>query len=227
MTEHPLVSVIIPVFNGERYLGAAIDSVLAQSHKPIELIVVDDGSTDSSAAVAAGFGGGVRVVSQQNAGIGAARNRGVAAATGSLLAFLDCDDLWAKEKLTLQVTALAANPALDFVLGYCQQFLDGANPGEGEGPPLPGNGPGAMLVRAESFARVGWFSTEWRVGEYIDWYGRAVDAGLQGRMLPESVLFRRLHADNVGRREAASRADYAKVLRAALTRRRAAETARE
>ena len=83
----PLVSVVIPVFNGERFLAAAIQSVLDQTHRPLELIVVDDGSSDGSATVARSFEG-VRVIEQEHAGPGAARNRGVAAAAAS------CSPFW-------------------------------------------------------------------------------------------------------------------------------------
>src|SRR5436305_1029668 len=90
----PMISVIIPVYNGERYLGEAIESVLAQSYHWLEIILVDDGSTDGSATVAKQFSPAVQVVRQPNLGAGAARNRGIALAQGEFLAFLDADDLW-------------------------------------------------------------------------------------------------------------------------------------
>src|SRR3954451_22735593 len=88
----PLVSCIVPVFNGERYLREALQSILAQSYRPIEVVVVDDGSTDRSPVVVAGFGREVRYLRQENAGPAAARNHGVQEARGELLAFLDADD---------------------------------------------------------------------------------------------------------------------------------------
>ena len=111
----PLVSAIVPVHNGERYLGAALESIFAQRYEPLEVIVVDDGSRDGSVAVAAQFA--VRLVRQENRGVAAARNRGLAEARGDLLAFLDQDDAWPPGKLDTQVAFLAANPAVDFVLG--------------------------------------------------------------------------------------------------------------
>src|SRR5436853_749734 len=104
MTMPSLVSVIIPVYNCEQYLAEAIQSVLAQTHPTIELIVVDDGSTDNSAAVAKSFAV-VRYVFQRQGGPGAARNRGISLARGSFLAFLDADDVWVAGKLTRQLAA--------------------------------------------------------------------------------------------------------------------------
>src|SRR5687768_9695612 len=120
---HPLVSVIVPVHQGERYLGEAVESVLAQTYAPIELIVVDDGSTDRSADIARGFGPVVRYVYQVNAGQSAARNHGVRLARGPLLAFLDDDDSWSPGKLALQVAALASDPCLEAVFGHVRQFV--------------------------------------------------------------------------------------------------------
>ena len=102
----PSVSAVIPVHNGERYLGEAIASVIAQSREVHECVVIDDGSTDASAEVAAGFGDRVRYVGQARAGVSAARNRGAELATGELVAFLDHDDTWLPRKLELQVEEL-------------------------------------------------------------------------------------------------------------------------
>ena len=91
---YPSVSVVIPCFNNERYVGAAIESVLSQTFPPAEAIVIDDGSTDSSAAVVGRFPS-VTLLCQENAGAGAARNAGIARAVGEFIALLDADDLWA------------------------------------------------------------------------------------------------------------------------------------
>src|SRR6476469_10004419 len=90
----PLVSVVIPAYNAERFLGEAIESVLAQGYAHFELIVVDDGSSDRTAEVARSFGDRVRTIEQENSGVSAARNAGTRAAGGELLAFLDADDRW-------------------------------------------------------------------------------------------------------------------------------------
>ena len=100
--ESPRISVVIPVFNGERFLAEAIQSALSQTLSPCEILVIDDGSTDGSAYLAESFGPPVRVLRQENQGEAAARNRGIESAMGDWVAFLDCDDVWKPEKLSLQ-----------------------------------------------------------------------------------------------------------------------------
>lgn len=103
MNTTPAVSVVIPVYNGQRFLAATIDSVLNQSWKDLEVVVVDDGSTDRTPEILASYGDGIRVHRQANRGVAAARNAGVAASRGRYIAFLDADDVWLREKLTLQM----------------------------------------------------------------------------------------------------------------------------
>jgi glycosyltransferase involved in cell wall biosynthesis len=225
---NPLVSVMIGAYNAAPYLGEAIESVFAQEYEPIELIVVDDGSTDGTAEVARSFGR-VRVISQENGGNGAARNRAVGEASGDLYAFLDADDRFTAGKLALQKAALDADPGLDMVFGHVREFLSPEldedtrarlRPPAPE--PMPWTAPNLMLVRRESFERVGPFTTAVRVGVTVDWFARAKEAGLRYSILPEVVLERRLHTQNNGLRESASRSQYLEVIRQAMNRRRAA-----
>jgi glycosyltransferase involved in cell wall biosynthesis len=223
-----LVSVVIGVYNAERYLGEAIDSVLAQDYRAIELIVVDDGSTDGSGAVAQRYPE-VMYLHQENGGNGAARNTGIGVATGDYLAFLDADDRFTPGKLTLQMEALERDPELDLVFGHEQEFvspeLDDETRRRIRAPapePMPWTAPNLMLIRRASFDRVGLFETGVRVGVTVDWFLRAKEAGLRYAVLPETVLERRLHTENNGIREAASRSQYLAVLKASLDRRRAA-----
>src|SRR5215471_18905764 len=125
MNSNPRVSVIIPVYNCEQYLAEAIQSALSQTGSTLEVIVVDDGSTDASAEVARSFGSRVRYCYQANAGIGAARNCGIAMAVGNLYAFLDADDRYVKGKLAKQIAVLEDDPSLDMVLGQVVQLQDG------------------------------------------------------------------------------------------------------
>jgi glycosyltransferase involved in cell wall biosynthesis len=225
---NPPISVMIGVFNAAPYLGEAIESVLAQDYEPIELIVVDDGSTDGSGDVAGGFPG-VRVYRQENAGNGAARNRAVEEATGAFYAFLDADDRFTAGKLSLQKAALDADPEIDMVFGHVREFLSpgldlearkAIRPPAPE--PMPWTAPNLMLIRRESFHRVGPFTTAVRVGVTVDWFARASETGLRYAILPEVVLERRLHTQNNGLRERASRSQYLEVIRQAMERRRAA-----
>ena len=121
------VSVIIPAYNAARFLADAISSVFAQSHSHIQTVVVDDGSTDDTADVVRHYA--VSYIRQQHSGIAAARNTGVLAARGSLLAFLDADDLWTREKLARQINLLAQRPEVQLVAGRVEQFYDEAYTG--------------------------------------------------------------------------------------------------
>jgi glycosyltransferase involved in cell wall biosynthesis len=227
----PLVSVMIGAYNAAPYLGEAIESVFAQDYEPIELIVVDDGSTDGTADVARSFER-VKVVSQENAGNGAARNRAIEEASGDLYAFLDADDRFTPGKLSLQKDALDSDPELDMVFGHVREFLSPELDADVRArlrppapEPMPWTAPNLMLIRRESFERVGLFTTAVRVGVTVDWFARADEAGLRYAILPEVVLERRLHTQNNGLRESASRSQYLEVIRQAMERRRAAEAA--
>ena len=212
----PRISVVIPAFNAELYLAEAIQSVLAQGIPGIQVVVVDDGSTDGTAAVAAAFGAQVALICRPNAGIGAARNAGVERAAGNLLAFLDADDVWPAGSLAGRLAVLDADPGADGVFGMVQEFRDGGD----DLPPQAGGVAGALLVRRAKYEVVGRFDQGLRVGEFIDWMARAHEAGLKFRSVPGVVLRRRLHAANTGIVQRDARVEYTRVLRAALERRR-------
>lgn len=232
MKNTPLVSVIIPVYNCERYLAEAIESVLVQTYRPIEVIVVDDGSTDGSADIVKSFASSVRYCFQPHSGAGAARNVGIELAQGSFFAFLDADDLWVNDKLTRQMTAINSDRELDIVFGHIQQFhspeLDESVKHKLHCPPelMPGYNSGTMLIERDTFFRVGLFETNWQVGEFINWYLRLRELKLRTIMLPELVMWRRLHETNMGIRQRQSITDYVRILKASLDRRRVASSGR-
>lgn len=219
------ISVIIPVHNGERYLGEAIRSVLDNGAAVSEILVVDDGSSDDSAGVAESFSQ-VRVIRQRQAGAGAARHLGVEHSREDWLAFLDADDLWLPHKLDVQRRWLEAHPRIAGVFGSAVQFASpdwssGEAPPAFDGSPQPAQLPGTLLLRRSAYAQAGPFSTQYRAGEFIDWYLRAEEAGCQFGAVPEVVLRRRLHARNSGRLQPENRQDYARIILQAMRRRRA------
>lgn len=221
-----LVSVIIPVYNGERYLKEAIKSVLSQDYRLLEIIVVDDGSTDDSATVVQQFGSVVRYHYQAHAGVSSARNSGVELAQGEFLAFLDADDLWVQDKLTQQVAALTADADLQISFGYVRQFhspdLDDETKRRIKCPatPIQGLHAGCMLLKLATFLQVGRFRADIEGGFFIEWYARAVEQKLKMQTIPDVLMLRRLHATNIGRMEPDRRAGYARVLGEVIQRRR-------
>ena len=122
---NPLISVMIPTCNREKYIQEAIDSVLAQDYRPLEVIVVDDGSTDRTADIVKQYDPGiVKYYYQKNAGIAAARNACVARSSGEFLAWLDSDDRYLPGKLTAQMQYLSENPQCDIVFTLYENFFD-------------------------------------------------------------------------------------------------------
>ena len=205
MTEkQPLVSVIIPVYNGSRHLRAALESVFAQTYRPFEVLVVDDGSVDDSGLIAQSFPD-VRYIHQTNQGVAAARNHGIQAARGEFLAFLDQDDLWIPEKLKLQIDYLLNHPDLGYTLTEQEYFLD-------PGATLPawvrkelvstvhaGWVLGTLVVRRTAFEKVGDFATSYVAASDSDWFFRAKAAGIPMAVVPELLLRKRIHASNESR----------------------------
>ena len=223
----PLITVVIGAYDAERYLGEAIESVLAQTYRNLELIVVDDGSTDRTGEIAASYGDPVRCIRQENGGMAASRNRAIPEARGDYLAFLDADDRFPPEKLEQQLAAFEADAELDVVYGHVTEFLspdldeDARALLRAPEHDVPWPTPNLMLVKRESFLRVGLFSTDLKVGIGVDWHARANELGLRSATPPILALERRLHAENNGIRQREAKPQYLHVLKAALDRRRA------
>ena len=219
MNEHSIAT-IIPAYNCERYLAEAIESVLAQNYRPLEIIVIDDGSTDDTAKIAKRFEPAIQYCFQANGGIGSARNRGIELADSDFIAFLDADDLWPEGKLEHQMLAFHDNREIEAVFGLVQQFEQSSGGTTDVGALMTGQLASSMLIRRESFDRVGPFRTDIKLGEFVDWYMRASEKGLRSRMLAEVVLRRRIHDSNTGLRHRDSSSDYVRLLKNALDRRR-------
>ena len=217
---------IIPVYNGGKYLAEAIESVLAQTLEPVEIIVVDDGSTDQSLEIARNFVPRVRIVSQENKGAGAARNTGIRVAVGGYLAFLDADDLWTPEKLMIQRSFLESQPGTDMVFGTVEQFISPELPAEHvvklrkEIETMPGYSHGAMLIERAKFLRAGPFNEQLEIGEFIDWFSRARHLGLTHCITHDIVLKRRIHNQNMGVYKRGHLKAYTAILREVIARKR-------
>jgi glycosyltransferase involved in cell wall biosynthesis len=222
------LSVVIPAYNAARYIAEAMESVLAQIGNDAEVIVVDDASSDDTAALAESFGPQVRVIRAEHGGIGATVNRGMVEACGELIASIDADDRWLPGKMERQLAALDTDPSLDAVFGYVRQFLSEDVMDAGRfaitDTPMPGLHRGSMLIRREAWDRVGPLDTELTLGEFIAWYARAIDAGLNMRVLPDVVYERRVHGGNTVLRERDAGADYLRAVKATMDRRRAARS---
>ena len=218
-----LVSVIMPVFNGERFLRQALDSVVAQDYAPLELIVVDDGSTDASAQVAQRCAA-ARCLTQPNQGNGAAKNTGLAAARGEFIAFLDQDDIWLPGKLSAQVDALRQNPAAGFTAGRMRFFFEpGVSrpdwvPAEFLTEPPPAFLPSGLLIRRAVFDQLGNFDPTIPLCNDLDWLARARDAGVPTVVTPEVMVQRPVHGGNVSYRAAERARELARILRASARR---------
>ncbi len=223
--DFPLVSVIIPVYNAEPFLTQAIESVLAQTYRPLEVIVVDDGSTDGSAAVAASFGDSIRRVRQPNQGAAVARNTGLGMARGAYIAFLDADDWWSDHALQVQVEQMQANPSADIVMGYTQLMQPAAREG-GElafrpfADPWHLLSPGSSLFRRAVFDKVGLFDAAMPPCEDFDWFMRARECGVTIVVHREVVQYYRIHGRNISSDRTRRNARFIAAVKRSLDRRR-------
>ncbi|MGL5080079.1 MAG: glycosyltransferase [Microcoleaceae cyanobacterium] len=219
MTGCPCVSVIIPAYNGDHFVAQAITSVLQQDYCDYEIIVVDDGSTDETARIVQSFGSKVRYIQQENQGVAVARNRGIEAAKGQLIALLDQDDIFLPSKLTEQVRCFTNNPEVGLVnSGWRLINLQGEKISEIEPwhhlpelnlatwvihtPILPG----AMMFHKDWWEKVGGFDPQFHGVDDVDFVWRLVLAGCQSKWLPQATVGYRQHEQAVSSYSAVSRA---------------------
>jgi glycosyltransferase involved in cell wall biosynthesis len=225
------VSVIIPVFNGARYLSAAIASAFEQTHRPTDVVVVDDGSTDESAAVAQSFGAAVTVVRQTNQGQAAALNTGIRHATGEYVAFLDADDVWEPEKTARQLERLLAPPGAEYSVTWVRGFVSPdlvdqrhtIDPSLFE--PTPGYIASTLMARRSFFEAVGGFDETLRHANKTAWFLRARSHGAVCAEVTDVLVARRLHGLNVSQQRAAHSLDeYLHLVKRSLDRKRRVES---
>nr|MBN1230023.1 glycosyltransferase [Anaerolineae bacterium] len=225
MINNPLVSVIIPVYNQAHYLQRALDSVLAQIYRPVEIIVVDDGSTDNPRAICEQYGDRVRFIRQENQGVCTARNAGLQAATGELVQFLDSDDFVIPDKLNAQVALLVANPQVGIVnSGWWLTDQQGAvlecvTPWN-EAPVLDLETwlfwkpvlPGAMLLRKAVVEAAGGFDPAFTQAEDVDLVLNMMLTGCEARWLKRPTVYYRQHALNTVKNSVGQAENMVRVL---------------
>jgi glycosyltransferase involved in cell wall biosynthesis len=231
LTRDGLVSCVVPVYNGERFLADAVQTITDQTHRPLEILLCDDGSTDRTAEVAAALAAdrsepavAIRILGQQNAGASAARNHGAREASGELLAFLDVDDLWLPKKLAIQVEVLAGGEADVSVTWMQNVWLDEvAEEGEryrehGIAQPMVGYLTQTMVLSRAHFERIGTFREDLQHSGDTEWMARAKNLGALIHVTPEVLVHRRLHRDNMSRSTAQKTDEYLDLARALIAR---------
>lgn len=198
----PRVSVLIPTYNSGRFLGDAIESVLTQTFKDYEIIVVDDGSTDNTAQVVAQYPQ-VKYIQREHCGVSATRNAAVAAATGEIVAFLDADDLFVADKLEKQVAYLDENPDCMLVFTKAENFYHNGSAQEGSREEELHNSSLerciiTCAIRRSVFQKYGVFRTDYPHGEDTQFMFRLSISGLSlDHCLPEVLYNRRIHNNNI------------------------------
>lgn len=197
MEKLPFVSVIIPAYNAETYLADAIESILVQNYHLLEILVVDDGSSDRTAEIAKEYGDRIRYIYQKNAGPAAARNAGIKLASGEILGFLDADDLWSKNCLSALVNAFLENPSLQIAQGLIQELQLSEAKFEETTPAYHYINLGSALYRRDVFDKIGHFDETMRYGEDVDFFLRAWENNISKKLIKSVSLFYRKHEENM------------------------------
>ncbi len=218
------LSVIIPVYNGERYLAEALTSVIEQSFSDYEIIVVDDGSTDATSSVAASFPD-VKYFYQEHKGVAEARNLGVSQSKAPYIAFHDADDICLPTRLEQQLSVLENYQHLGFSLCRLQNFVqpEVEVPMTLTAPELMSPRIGfvsAAVIRSEVMDRVGKFNDSLVSGEDVDWLIRAQRIGILYSITLDVLINRRLHDRNLSAQIEQGHLGLFKALRASIDRKK-------
>jgi GT2 family glycosyltransferase len=197
----PLISIIVPVYNGEEFIQEAIDSILLQNYPSLEIVIVNDGSTDNSESIIKSLNVNLKYIYQENAGPAAARNRGICESSGEFIAFLDIDDFWPEFNLDLLVREILDEPGIQVVHGYAQLLKKNESTGEWEFTANPKESfpgyIGAGLYRKSVFEEVGLFDPALSFGEDSDWFNRANEMRINLKKLEAVTLYVRRHRKNM------------------------------
>ena len=223
-SDSPFFSVIIPVYNGEQYLRSAVQSVLDLGYPAMELIVVDDGSTDTTAEIITSLGDRVRCVRQPNGGPAAARNRGLQFARGQVVSFLDTDDLWTPNIITRALTILLSHPEVDIVQGRIQEIKpsisDATKAYEYLSKPYPYIAVGSAVYRRIAFEKIGGFDETLRFCEDYDWFLRAFDAFIPKVRIDDVTMLYRRHPGSMTYGKSLNEIGMARAHKKVIDRRR-------
>jgi len=193
-----LISVIIPAYNASRFVSEAIESIFRQNYENMEVIVVNDGSTDNTLEVLDKFDDKINVISKENGGVSSARNMGIRAANGSIIGFLDSDDIWPDDHISLLIPHLGEDNKYDYIRGFLRKVSDLGTDIEKRGDNLDeGSYVGAYLYRRSVFDRVGIFDESMYAGEDGDFFNRLLESECDGKMIAEVTLLYRRHENNM------------------------------
>ncbi len=222
--EPPSISIIMPVYNGEKLLTTSIESVLQQNHSSLELIIVDDGSTDNSREIARSFGKFIKYLYQENQGAAAARNHGLKYARGDIIGFLDADDLWPTDILSQQLQHLE-DVQVELVMGHTQCVREIETEGGKIGlekitDPLLVPLMGSYILRKSVFQKVGFFNPDLRMSEDVDWFLQVRENGVNIVTIPEVTLLYRRHQDNITNISTWQELNLLEVIKRSINRRR-------
>jgi glycosyltransferase involved in cell wall biosynthesis len=219
----PLVSVIIAVKNGERFIKTAIESVLAQTYSPLEILAVDGNSTDQTQEIIENIDK-VKIINQTGIGIGNAYNTGISIANGEFIAFLSSDDYWMPNKIERQITTLQKQPVAAFAVCLAEFFLEASNfapPGfrsELLDEPRLAYIMETLCARRSAFNAVGFFNEEMRTAEDVDWFVRAKDLQIESIVVPEVLLRKRIHDKNLHLVSAQNNRDLLRAVKNSINR---------
>ncbi|WP_428662560.1 glycosyltransferase family 2 protein [Runella sp.] len=219
------ISIIIPVYNAEKYVHEALQSVINQSIPAAEIIVINDGSTDRTLEIIKNHEADIYFRNNKNQGLSATLNEGIQCSTQPYIAFLDADDVWAPHKLETQWQHFQQTPDIEISFGLVEQFISPELPEEIKAgiycpsQSMRGFMKGTMLVRRTVFETAGLFDQSAILGDFIDWFARAQEKKILFECLNEVLLYRRLHRESLSGRHQ-HRKDFPRLLKKALDRRR-------
>ncbi|MEA3446548.1 MAG: glycosyltransferase, partial [Bacteroidota bacterium] len=209
---------------GESFIADAINSVLAQKYHPLELIVIDDGSTDKTQQVAKTFGDKIIYIRQENKGVASARNKGIKLVKSKFVAFIDADDLWTNNKLEQQLDIFATKPDSEIVIGFTQRIPVTMNAISAEQEPNPKvlllYNLGCTLIRKSVFDKIGNFDEDLLLSEDTDWFFRAMEANIPIELHRDIVQYYRFHQNNITNDKKRDHLYQIKAYKKSLDRRR-------